>query len=109
MTNEPERAPAADGVKLTEIAQDAETAMLLPTVQVLLVMTNSVLLTLVDPRTSGAVPELVNVTVWAAAVVPTLAVANARAALDSVAAGAVTATATPVPDNDTVLVAGAAL
>ena len=109
MTKEPERVPAADGVKLTDIAQDAETAMLLPAVQVLLVIVNSAPLTLVAPKTSGAVPELVSVTVWAAAVAPTLADANVSAALDRVTAGAVTATATPVPDNETVLVAGVAL
>lgn len=108
-TKEPVRVPAADGVKLTEIAHDAEAARLLPAVQVLFVIVNSALLTLVAPKTSGAVPELVNVTVWAGAVVPTLADANVRAALDRVAAGAVTATATPVPVNDSVLIAGVAL
>jgi len=109
MLKEPERIPAADGVKLTATAQDAEGAILLPAVQVLLAILNSEPLTLVAPRTSGAVPELVNVTVWDAAVAPTLADANVSAALDRVAAGAVTTTAAPIPASDSVLIAGVAL
>lgn len=103
------RSPAAEGVKVTETAHDAEGAMLLPEAHVLLVTLNSVPLRLVAPRTSGAVPELVSVTVCAAVVAPTLADANDSALLDKVAAGAVTTTAAPVPVNVSVLVAGEAL
>ncbi len=72
-------------------------------------MLNSELLAVVAPTIRAAVPVLVNVTVCAAAAAPIVVEANVSAALDSEAPGDPAATATPVPDNETVLVAGVAL
>lgn len=62
IVTEPERAPAAEGEKLTLTMQLALGAMLAPDVQVLLAMLKSMPLTAVAPSTSAAVPELVSVT-----------------------------------------------
>lgn len=106
---EPVRAPAADGVKPTVTVHDAPGATLAPEVHVLLVTPNSALVAVVVAMTSGAVPVLVSVKLCAVAALPTVAVANASAALDKVAAGAVTTTAAPVPLREMTLVAGDAL
>lgn len=58
---EPERAPAAVGVKFTLTVQVALGATLDPEAQVLLAMLKSVPMTAVAPRTSAAVPEFVSV------------------------------------------------
>lgn len=105
----PDRAPAADGVKLMDSVQEAAGATLTPAVQVVLTIVKSALLTVVAPSNNGAVPLLVSETVCAVATLPTVAEANVNAALERVAAGAVTTTAAPVPVNATTLVAGDAL
>ena len=89
--------------------QLAPGAMLVPDMQVLLAMLNSGLLTAVEPSIRATVPVLVNVMVCAVAEAPTVVGAKESTALDSDAAGTPTMTLAPVPDSDTVLVAGAAL
>lgn len=106
--SEPDRAPATEGAKLTLTEQLAVGAMLAPDEQVLLPIVKSAPLMVVAPSTSAAVPELVRVT-DSEVVAPTVVEANDSAALESVAVGVPTTTATPVPDSDTVLVAGTAL
>lgn len=72
-------------------------------------MAKSAPVTVDDAITKAAVPELVIVATWVAAVAPTLVDANDSDAADSVAVGVPTTTATPVPDSETVLAAGVAL
>ena len=109
MVSEADRAPAAAGVKFTLMVQVPAGATLEPMLQVLLVMLNSVLLTVVAPSTSAAVPVFVKVMDCAVAFAPTFVDANVSALLESDAVGDVTTTATPVPDRLIALLAGVAL
>ena len=109
MVTEPERAPGADGVKVMLSAQVAPGATLTPEEQVLLVMLNSAPLLVVAPSNKATVPVFVNVTVCAAVVAPTAIEAKLRDVLDNDADGDPTTTVTPMPDSETVLVAGVAL
>lgn len=88
-------APAAVGVKVTEILQVPETARVAPQV---LVSAKSPL-AVIDEIFSAPVPGLVRVMVCAALVEPTVCVPKVRLAGESDAPGAV---ATPVPDKLTV-------
>ena len=63
IVTEPDRAPAADGVKFTLIVQLAPGAILAPDAQVLLVMLKSMPLITEAPNTSETVPVLLRVTV----------------------------------------------
>ena len=109
MVNEPDRAPAAVGVKLKLTVQLPDGAMLAPNVQVLLVTPNSALLTDVAPNTKAAVPVLVSVIDWPLVVAPTFEEPNERVLADNEAVGVPTTTATPVPERLTPLLAGVAL
>lgn len=71
----PLRAPAAVGVNVIDTVQVPAAARLVPDVQVVALMAKSAPLKVVAPNTNAAVPTLVSVTVWAAAVVPTLVLA----------------------------------
>lgn len=101
------RAPGAEGVKLTDTLQLAPAARLLPDVQLLLPTAKSAPAIEVVPSTNAAFPVLVNVTLCAAAVAPTVVEPNDNWAGETLAAG--DPTAAPVPDNVTVLVDGVAL
>lgn len=103
----PLRLPAALGVNETETVQLAAGARLLPDVQVLLPSAKSAPVRFVAPRTSAALPVLVNVTVCAAAGLPTVVDPKVSCVGDAVAAGA--PAAAPVPDSVTLLLAGVAL
>jgi hypothetical protein len=90
------RAPAADGVKVTEI-EHIPPAEILP-LQVLAETMKSLALAPVMAAAltvNGAVPELVTVTICVAVVVPTFVAANVSDIGDSVTPGS--AAATPVP------------
>ena len=109
IVSDPVRAPAAVGENCVVTEQLPPIATLSPAVQVVEAMAKSAPLTAVDAMASAAVPELVTVVTCVAAVAPMLVAVNASDAADSVAAGVLTTTATPVPESVTVLAAGVAL
>ena len=82
----PVRAPAAVGVKVTEIVQFAPAATLAPQVLVCEKSPDAA----IEVMVRAAVPELVSVTVCAALVVPSVSEAKVRLAGESVTVGAVT-------------------
>ena len=108
MVSDPENAPAEAGLNVTDTEQLAPTAMLVPFTQVL-EATAKLPVTDVAPSTSAAIPVLISVTDCAEEVEPTFVDAKVSDGTDSVAAGAVTTTAIPVPESETTLVAGVAL
>jgi hypothetical protein len=80
----PVRFPAAVGVKVTLIVQFAPAATLDPQVLVCAKSPEAV----IWEMESAALPEFVNVTVWAALVVPTSWLLNVKLAGDRLTAGA---------------------
>jgi hypothetical protein len=99
----------AVGVKPIISVQLALGAMLAPAAHVLADTTKSLPASVVAASTNATVPELVSVTCWAAADTPTVVEANASDGAETVATGAATTTAAPVPESETVLLAGVAL
>lgn len=94
----PVRAPAAVGVKVTEIVQLPPSARLAPQLCVSAKSPDAV----IEVITRAAVPESVSVTVWAALVVPSICEAKERLVGESVTAGAATTGGVPVPLKATV-------
>ena len=109
IVTDPLRAPTAVGVKLIVSVQLALGATLSPALQVFAVTAKSLALTAVAASTKPTVPELVSVTNCVDAAKPTVVEAKVSEAADNVAFGVPATTATPVPDSETVLAAGAAL
>ena len=109
IVTDPERAPAKVGVKLMLSVQLPFGATLTPEVHVFAVTAKSPPVRVVPASTNAAVPVLVSNTCWAAAATPTVVEAKASDGAETVAIGAPTTTVTPVPESDTILVAGVAL
>ncbi len=106
--SDPASAPADAGLNVTDTEQLPPTAMLEPVAHVL-DATAKLPVTDVAPSTSAAVPVLLSVTDCPEEVEPTFVDANVSDGTDSVATGAVTTTATPLPESETTLVVGVAL